>query len=222
MYIADQILDFYRNLKPPDYLPDGVEVMNPYNHKNSWEYVKTFYQKFYPDNRPRTLLIGINPGRFGGGITGIPFTDPIRLKENCGIDNDLVKKPELSSQFIYEVISAAGSPEAFYAKYYITAVSPLGFMKNGKNLNYYDLPDLQANWEPFMVHALQMQVQICGNREVAFSVGMGKNIRYLEYLNGKYTIFDTLKSLPHPRWVMQYRLKRKEEFIRMYRNLLGM
>jgi hypothetical protein len=40
----------------------------------------SFYQKYYADNKKRSLIIGINPGRFGAGVTGIPFTDPIRLK----------------------------------------------------------------------------------------------------------------------------------------------
>ncbi len=39
----------------------------------------------------RYLILGINPGRFGGGITGIPFTDPIRLQNICGIENDFQK-----------------------------------------------------------------------------------------------------------------------------------
>ena len=49
----------------------------------------------------RHLLLGINPGRFGGGVTGIPFTDPIRLQNVCGIENNFEKKQELSSVFIY-------------------------------------------------------------------------------------------------------------------------
>ena len=48
------------------------------------------------------------------------------------------KKQELSSVFMYEMINAYGGAELFYKRFYITAVSPLGFVKNGRNLNYYD------------------------------------------------------------------------------------
>ena len=37
------------------------------------------------------MIFGINPGRFGAVLPGIPFTDPIRLKKECGIDNHLPK-----------------------------------------------------------------------------------------------------------------------------------
>ncbi|MCK5703784.1 MAG: DUF4918 family protein, partial [Cyclobacteriaceae bacterium] len=51
---------------------------------------------------------------------------------------------------------------------------------------------------------------------VAFSMGKGQNFKYLKYLNKKYQLFDKVEPLPHPRWVMQYRLKRKAEFIHEY------
>ena len=89
----------------------------------------SFYTKYYSDNNKRILLLGINPGRFGGGVTGIPFTDPVRLEKVCGIKNDFQKKQELSSVFIYEMIEAYGGAEKFYKQFYISAVSPLGFVK---------------------------------------------------------------------------------------------
>ena len=47
-------------------------------------------------------------------------------------------------------------------------------------------------------------------------MGMGQNFKYLQVLNKKYQLFDKIESLPHPRWIMQYRLKRKQEFIHEY------
>ena len=66
--------------------------------------VKKFFVKYYNDNRPRRLLFGINPGRFGGGITGINFTAPRQLKDNCSIDHPFGNSSELSREFIYEII----------------------------------------------------------------------------------------------------------------------
>lgn len=41
-----------------------------------------------------TNILGINPGRFGAGTTGIAFIDPIRLENECGINNSFPKKVE--------------------------------------------------------------------------------------------------------------------------------
>tara|TARA_R110001606_G_scaffold360056_1_gene512642 strand:- start:47461 stop:47865 length:405 start_codon:yes stop_codon:yes gene_type:complete len=113
---AEQLLHFLSNLEWPE-VPEDVEVMNPYADATAWALTHTFYRKYYSDNQPRTLIIGINPGRFGGGVTGIPFTDPLKLQDVCGIENNLARKQELSSTFIYHMIAAFGGPEAFY-KYF--------------------------------------------------------------------------------------------------------
>ncbi|MGB3465178.1 MAG: hypothetical protein WBA74_07910, partial [Cyclobacteriaceae bacterium] len=49
-----------------------------------------------------------------------------------------------------------------------------------------------------------------------YSLGQGKNIKYLEYLNKKYQLFGEIVPLPHPRWILQYRRKRKDEFLDLY------
>ncbi len=216
-------MSFYRKyfelidcLEFPEKLPGGVELLNPFKKPETYELARRFYAKYYNDNQERLFLIGINPGRFGAGVTGVPFTDPIRLEGKCGIPNALVKKQELSSVFVYEMIDAFGGVEAFYSKVFFTSVSPLGFIKNGNNINYYDIPELQHFLEPYMVNSLQQQITIGGRRNIAFSMGKGKNFKYLRYLNEKYGLFDEIDHLPHPRWVMQYRLKRKQEFIDEY------
>ncbi len=216
MSFGNYYTDFYKKLKLPDSLPEGVEILNPFESDQVVSYMDAFYSKYYSDDNPRLFLIGINPGRFGAGVTGIPFTDPIRLESVCGIKNDLGKKQELSSVFMYDMINAYGGPDAFYGKCFFTSVSPVGFVMNGKNLNYYDIPELQKELESFMVDSLRKQLDMGGLKKIAYSLGMGKNIKYLHYLNKKYHLFEEIKALPHPRWVMQYRLKRKDEFIEEY------
>src|SRR5690242_10769323 len=105
MTFSEHVLQFYRSLQIKQRLPKGVEVLNPYQEENAFQLCEKFYGKFYHDNQPRTLILGINPGRFGGGITGIPFTDPVKLETQCGIHNDLKKKVELSADFIYAMIN---------------------------------------------------------------------------------------------------------------------
>lgn len=215
------IIEFIEQLKVPDQFPDGIEVLDPYGNAQTMEVVKSFYNKYYTDTNQRTLLIGINPGRFGGGTTGIPFTDPIFLEEDCGIKNSFERRHELSSKFIYHMIKTFGGPELFYQRYFISAVSPLGFTRDGKNLNYYDDKDLQSLWESFFVDCMQKQIDFGANTSIAYSLGQGKNIAYLNMLNSKHQFFDEIKALPHPRWIMQYRLKRLDEFTQLYLDVLS-
>ena len=213
MTYGESILDFYKHFDIPQDLPAGVEVLFPFSKPEVWKIMNTFYKRFYNDNESRVFLIGINPGRFGAGITGLPFTDPIRLKEVIGIENPFDKKAELSSKYIYDLIDALGGPEAFYSRFYFTSVSPVGFVKDGKNLNYYDIPALQNQLEEYMLRTMQQQIDFNGKKPIGFSLGKGKNFAFLQKFNKKYDLFERVDFLPHPRWVMQYRLKKKDEII---------
>ena len=216
MVFQKKYFNFIDQIDFPESLPHGVEILNPFKVAETYQLSKSFYQKYYSDNKPRLFLIGINPGRFGAGITGVPFTDPIRLEDKCGISNDLHKRQELSSIFVYDVIEAFGGADAFYSRVFFTSVSPLGFVKDGVNINYYDIPELRDFLEPYMVKSLRQQISMGAITRVAYSMGKGQNLKYLQYLNSKYNLFDDIQPLPHPRWVMQYRLKRKAEFIDEY------
>ena len=211
------ILQFYKNLSPKLKLPAGVQIMNPFADAVSRQLAETFYHTFYNDDQPRTFIFGINPGRFGGGVTGIPFTDPIRLKEVCGIDSDLPKKTELSSLFIYAVIEAFGGPAAFYKHFYITALSPLGFTKSGVNLNYYDDRELLKDSEPFIVQCINEQLKtIATTRDVCYCLGEGTNYKIFQRINAQHPFFKEIIPLPHPRFIMQYRRKKVDEFVKLY------
>ncbi len=212
---ADQILPFLKNLNLEVNLPSGVRVMNPYRGKNVYSLCEKFYKRYYNDSSPRTLILGINPGRNGGGITGIPFTDPIKL-EALGLSNDLQKKPELSSGFIYTMIDSFGGPDKFYNKFYISSVSPLGFTQHNKNLNYYDLKNLPALLGEFIKSCLEQQLAWGLNRKVSFCLGEGKNFDFLKKLNDQHRYFENITPLPHPRFVMQYRRKKLKAFIKLY------
>jgi len=216
MNFAENILSFIKKLRLPIALHDGIEVMTPFDNAETMQACISFYKKFYNDNQQRQMIIGINPGRFGGGVTGIPFTDPIRLQNDCGIANEWAKKQELSSLYIYEMIKAFGGVESFYRQFYITAISPLGFTRSGKNLNYYDDKKLQDDIEPFVIDCLRKQFKFGIDHDVAFCLGDGKNFKYLSKLNAKHQFFETIVPLPHPRFIMQYRLKKKQEYINDY------
>ena len=217
---ADHILSFFKQLHLNIELPHEIEVMNPFKEKATMEVCAQFYKIFYSDNIERRMIIGINPGRFGAGITGVPFTDPIRLKNVCGIDNHFQQKQELSSLFIYDIINAYGGAERFYKDFYITAVSPLGFTKHGKNLNYYDDKLLQNSIKEFVIDCMEKQLQFGISRDVAFCLGDGNNYKYLSKLNQEKKFFDKIIPLSHPRFIMQYKLKKKDEYIQFYMDKL--
>lgn len=210
------ITKFYKNIEAPTGLPAGVEVLLPFNAPGVMQAFDAFYKKFYNDNGERHFIIGINPGRFGGGITGIPFTDPIRLETDCGIPNDFQKRQELSSVFMYKMMAAFGGPQAFYKQFYISSYSPLGFTSAGKNLNYYDDKVLAAAIEPYAANKLKEQLSWKANRSTAFCLGDGKNYRYLSKLNESNGFFKRIIPLPHPRFIMQYKLKMLDEYIDRY------
>jgi hypothetical protein len=216
MTLSDQILSFYKSLKFNISIPDEIEVMNPYQDRDVFELCSEFYHKFYNDNNQRTIIFGINPGRLGGGVTGVPFTDPVKLEKFCGIANMLPKKTELSADFIYQMIEEYGGTQLFYSRFFISAVCPLGFTRNGTNLNYYDDKALESAVEKFIITSLQALLTFPVNRDVCYCLGEGKNYNYFTKLNVRHNFFKEIIPLPHPRFIMQYKRKKMLDFINNY------
>jgi len=218
---GDRVIDFYSDLRIREILPPEVEVLNPYKDHRVQSIVKRFFHKYYSDTQERVILLGINPGRFGAGITGITFTDPIRLENECGISNTFDKRSELSSRFVFDVIRSYGGGKKFFGKFFLSAVSPLGFTRSGKNLNYYDEKRLEEALKEFILSSLRMQCKLGIIRDKAVCLGEGKNFKYLQKINRESGLFNEIIPLPHPRWVMQYRFRQKEEFIHAYLDVLN-
>lgn len=217
---ADRAYEFYLRLRAPA-VPRGIHVMNPYAEPLVRGYVRAFLDRFYADNRERVLMLGINPGRFGAGVTGITFTDPVALRDFCGIENHLPRRRELSSVFLYEAIAHLGGPGEFFGRFFLSAVCPLGFTHSGKNLNYYDRPALLRAVTPFMVRTLREQIALGCSRDVAVVVGAGENLRFVRRLNDQHGFFGELRGLDHPRFIMQYRRRRLAEHIARYEQVLA-
>lgn len=219
---AARIIDFYRNLDFKGQLPEGVSVMNPYrDNPEILPLISAFYNKYYNDTNTRTIVLGINPGRFGAGVTGIPFTDTIRLKEKCGLEISGQETYEPSSVFIYDMIEAYGGPRKFYGDFYVGAASPLGFTalnNKGKevNCNYYDSKELLETVGGFIAESIHRQLEFGIYRDICFCLGTGKNYAFLSQLNNRYRFFDRIEPLEHPRFIMQYRMRQKDHFVRTY------
>jgi hypothetical protein len=217
---ASRALRFYKSLERPS-VPRGVGVMNPYADPAVLGLVRSFLKRYFDDDQERLLVLGINPGRFGAGITGITFTDPVALADACGIANAMPRRRELSSIFVYLFIDAIGGPEEFYRRCFLTAVSPLGYTRDGKNLNYYDEPKLTRAVTPFIVHTMQQQLALGARRDHAVVLGKGENYRYLARMNAEHRWFREIHALDHPRPIMQYRRKQLASYVRQYADLIS-
>lgn len=218
---ADRMKTFNRSLHLTAQLPQGVDVLNPFRESAATlAFSDAFYEKYYSDDEKRWAIFGINPGRFGGGLTGIPFTDFKRLRDVCGMDTNGASSHEPSSEFIYKMIAAMGGADAFYQTFYINSVCPLGFVvgkANNKwiNYNYYDDKVLFAAVKPFIVQMIKKQIALGLHTEECFCLGK-KNAAFFTIINNENQFFNTITELPHPRYIIQYKRKEMNFFIDEY------
>ncbi|GAA4449883.1 hypothetical protein GCM10023189_09670 [Nibrella saemangeumensis] len=212
---ADLAIRYYLNLSDPGDLPPGISVLNPYRQPEVQTIVQTFFTKYFSDHQPRVYVLGINPGRFGAGVTGISFTTPQALINHCGIDNRLPPTPELSSRFIYRVVDAFGGPAAFYGRFFLTSLYPLALVKQGKNYNFYDDRGLTTALWPFITETVRQQIGFGCDRRVAVCLGR-KNEVYLQRLNDQQRFFDRIVTLDHPRYILQYRSREADAYVEQY------
>ncbi|MBS1525497.1 MAG: DUF4918 family protein [Bacteroidetes bacterium] len=223
MTFAGKVIRFIEQLHyTGDPLPPGIRIMNPYREsEQALDISKTFYRKYYNDNNKRHLILGINPGRFGAGLTGVPFTDTKRLVSECHIPYQGKVSHEPSSVFVYDMIRAFGGPEKFYGKFYINSLCPLGFTTiddkgREKNYNYYDSRQLQRAVTGYIIENIKTQIGLGVETDVCFCFGTGKNENFLSKLNDEYHFFGKIIPLEHPRFIMQYKARAVQTYIDKY------
>lgn len=218
---ADKVIDFNSQLYYSGKLPNGFQVMNPYlDNPETMDVMQQFYHKYYNDSKQRKFIIGINPSRNGAGVTGVPFTDTKRLESACGIKMQSAHKHEISSVFMYDLIAEYGGAEEFYKHFYINSPFPLAIIrqaKNGKwlNANYYDDPILFEMTKDFMIETLKKHISLGLDTSEVFVLGK-KNVNFIQKLNKEAKLFDNIKTLEHPRYIQQYKLKEKQHYIDKY------
>jgi hypothetical protein len=218
---ADRIIEYNKQLDFSGSLPAGIRIMNPFKDEKTIFTSSEFYKKFYNDDQKRFLILGINPGRFGAGITGIPFTDSKRLTSECNIRYTGKETHEPSSVFVYEMINVFGGVEKFYKKFYINSVCPLGFTYIGNNnkeinYNYYDSKELINAVYNFILENIQKQISLGIKTDICFCFGNGKNEKFIRQLNDQHNFFKKIIALEHPRYVIQYKAKNKQFYIDKY------
>lgn len=205
---GEKVIDFNLNLKYSGLLPDGFRVLNPYlDNPETLDVMQQFYHKYYNDSEIRKFIIGINPSRYGAGVTGVPFTDTKRLKDICGIEMKSAYTHEISSVFVYDMIEAFGGTELFYQNFYINSPFPLAIIRKTKenkwiNANYYDDKTLFEMVKDFMIDSLKKHISLGIDISKVFVLGK-KNADFIQKLNREAKLFDELKILEHPRYIQQ-------------------
>ena len=225
MTFAKKVLKFNNKLSKAHLeLPDGFRMINPFNDDNAEQIKKIttmFYDTYYNDKKPRRMIIGSSPARRGTAVTGVPYEDATHLQNVTGIYIDSFYVNKSSSNFLYDVIEQYGGPEKFYSKFYMNFVCPLGIVRtnsksNEVNCNYYESKKLQKQLSSFILESLRSQIEFGIDTSVCYCIGSGENYTFLSKINDKYQFFKTIVPLEHPRFIMQYNSKRKEEFIEKY------
>jgi len=215
VHFSTKAINYFCSIKAPKSIPNGIEIINPYETDDVKEIVKKFYSKFYNDEQERLFIIGINPGRFGGGLSGIAFTDPVALREYCRIENTFGDRKELSSKFVYTVINQIGGVKKFFSRVFLTALYPFAIIKNKKNYNYYDEKSLSDLLRLDMAQNIREQIKFGARRDFAILLGK-KNADYFFPINEEYKFFRKIVVLEHPRYIMQYKLKQIDNYIKKY------
>jgi uracil-DNA glycosylase len=168
--------------------------------------IDAFWNTYYPEGPPRTVICGLNPGRFGAGQTGIPFMDFLSLSQLLpGIQR---LDSERSAGFIFRVVQAYGA-EAFFQRFYVTNVASVGFLRDGKNLNYPALPEqaLEIVERNFLA---EMEIV---KPERIISLGREVHRTVLKLLGDRV---ECESCLPHPAWVATYRSASMGEWVGRY------
>ena len=158
---------------------------------DNWNNIEEFYSKYYKNTHPKVVICGINPGKNGAGKTGVPFVDFNSLSKLLPNVNET--DIERSAQFFYEIIEHFGA-EKFFETFYVTNISWVGFIQNGKNVNYYNL-SIKVKELIFNIYKSEIDA-INPTTIISLSQEVQKTNKAL--FEGDENI--ELKSLPHPNY----------------------
>ena len=208
---------------------DNYQIINPYNSEKKddiQKITKKFYNKFYKDNNKRRLILGSNPVRKGTAITGLPYEDANHLNKITGISIEEFNINKSSSNFLYEVIEKYGGSDKFYNDFYMNFVFPFGITKtnskgNEINCNYYENKKLQTKLYNYIVDFINELLKLNIDTSVCYCIGSEENYKFLSEINNKYRFFKEIVPLEHPRYIMQYNSKNKEEYLKKYLEVLS-
>jgi single-strand selective monofunctional uracil DNA glycosylase len=142
---CDRILADLRAAAPPPL----AYVLNPLAY--AWDNHATYIERFAPE-RAEAILLGMNPGPWGMGQTGVPFGSPDLVRRFLGIEGAVgapasahpkrpieglrSKRNEVSGQRLWGGIEQCfGAPGRFFDRFFVANYCPLLFLaESGANL----------------------------------------------------------------------------------------
>jgi hypothetical protein len=219
---GEKVLHFIKHLAYTGAeLPKNKVIYNPFKDLTQPLHIaKQFYEKYFNDSHARCALFGINPFKWGAGLTGIPFTDYKRLQSECQIAYDGKGSHENSSLFIYEMINAFGGVENFYRQFYFCWLCPVGFLDpsdpDDKGVSYYVSKELKAIATPLIIENIRRQISIGVRSDLCFVIGSGENDKAFRHLNDRYHFFEKIVTLEHPGFIVRYHNKDRRAYVHRY------
>ncbi len=121
------------------------------------------YLKRYGAAPKEVLLLGMNPGPFGMAQTGIPFGEVAHVRDWLNVAGRVARPPrehtkrpvqgfacarsEVSGRRLWGWAAAhAGTPEVFFARFFVWNYCPLAFMgETGRNITPDKLPAVERD-----------------------------------------------------------------------------
>lgn len=188
---------------------NGISMLEGYLDQS--DIMDAFCEKFYSNQIPKIVICGINPGRLGAGLTGVPFFDFASLSK---IFPSIQRNDtENTAQFFFKVIEKIGV-ERFFKYFYITNVSSVGYSKGKSNFNFNKLPD---NLQSIVFSNFAKEIELIKPAKI---IALGEAaFNGVESALGKNNY--RLEKLKHPSWIMQYKRDEINFWVQAYADALS-
>lgn len=179
--------DLIADLSKLTFSPPVTHVYNPLIYaRGAWD----IYCRRFGKGPREVLLIGMNPGPFGMAQVGVPFGEVNYVRDWVGIHtpigkppNEHPKRPILGFDCPRSEVSGArvwswakdryGTPEAFFARFFIANYCPLVFMEAGGR-NFIPEKLSKAEREPMFAACDKALRRTIEHFQPRFVVGVGK------------------------------------------------
>ena len=87
------------------------------------------------------------------------------------------------------------------------------------NCNYYDYEALFNSTKEFIITSLKKQIAFGIDTSVVYILGK-KNATFFNRINSEEKLFDRIVVFDHPRYIVQYKSKQKDQYLDEYLRLL--
>lgn len=180
----------------------------------AWAIHRAYLEKFAA-GRKRIVFLGMNPGPYGMGQTGVPFGEVAAVRDWMGLRGEVVKpagehpakriegldckRSEVSGGRLWGLFAKKfGKPENFFAEHYVHNYCPLLFLENtklGRNVTPENLP--AADMAPVYAACDDYLRELVAVQRPEWVVGVG------HFAEGRAKIALAgmpvrVASLPHP------------------------